>query len=235
MMTIVVGERPITKEFQMHRGLLCFHSTYFKNLLDGPFMEGGSNSHDMPDVTIDTFQMFYTWLYTSNVTDIDGVSDSDLPCDDFIYLYVFADYYMVQNLKNRALELYFLSVFKKWLLHPSLAEFIYDHTTASSPLRLLHIDIMSELSSWADWAEDVVDLPKEFIADLFDVCRKEWVVPGSGYGLVRNGGKEGWFKAKRGNFCERYHDHSKREPRAITEPRCVKSSSSLFFLILDTD
>ncbi|KAF2820416.1 hypothetical protein CC86DRAFT_361136 [Ophiobolus disseminans] len=201
MMTVVVG----TKEFQMYRGLLCFHSEYFKKLLDGPFKEGGSNKHRLADVTPDTFTMFYNWIHTSTVTDLREQSDAELEYDDLVNLHAFADFHMVQQLKNRSLELYFMCLASKWVAPLWCTSFMYEETTEKSRLRALHVDILAETSAFDNWRTDAKQFPKDFIADIFDIFRKQKTVPGSAFAL-RNGGTADWINSKRDSFCEKYHN-----------------------------
>ncbi|CAO2658101.1 Nn.00g073610.m01.CDS01 [Neocucurbitaria sp. VM-36] len=212
MMTINVGKSPSVTTFEIHRGLLCFYSSYFKKLLDGPFKEGGSSSYNIPDGTADTFQMFFSWLYTGTVMETAGVKDVDLEYMQIIDLYVFADFLMVQELKNRALELFFSS-YRKWSPHINCTDVIYENTTKNSLLRRLYVQVLLELNSFKNWPKYAEHLPKEFIADLFDFCRKMKIVPGNPIERGSNGGEREWAALKVTHFCGAYHEHIEAEPR----------------------
>jgi hypothetical protein len=202
MMTIFVE----TTVFNMHRGLLCFHSEYFKNLLNGPFKEGGSNAHTLSNVSSDTFTMFYNWMYTGRVVDCDQTADADLEFEDILNVYVFADFHMIPQLKNRALELFWQHMTKCWEVDLNLSSQIYDLTSESDPLRKLHIDIIVETHELNDWHEDQERMPKEAIVDLFDSYRKLCIAPGSMPGL--DVGTSDWILKTKKKFCKRYHEHA---------------------------
>jgi hypothetical protein len=205
MMTIVVEDGT---EFQMHRGLLCFHSEFFKKLLDGPFKEGGSKWQTLPDVSRNTFTMFYNWIYAGTVENSDKISDADLSNEDIVDIYIFADYHMVPHLKNRALELYFLQDLQKWVVQINPSSRIYNNTTQSSMLRKLYADLLLETYNFEDWREDQAIMPKDLIADLFDTCRRLGVAPGTSYGISGPGKSVNeWIKQKRRDFCAKYHEH----------------------------
>ncbi|KAF2246923.1 hypothetical protein BU26DRAFT_488328 [Trematosphaeria pertusa] len=208
-MTILVEQGGRKKKFQMHRGLLCHYSEYFNTLLNGGFGESGRNFHKLTEVEIDTFQVFFYWLNTGVISDGGG---QDLQKVEIIKVYVFADCYLVQELKNKILEALFLSDVKTWAVSSFINPLIYDQTPEGSPLRKLHVDLTLETEDFKDWREHLEHYPKEYLADLFDACRERKVVPGSAFGLD-NGGTEGWIKEKMAHFCERYHDHTKPEAR----------------------
>jgi hypothetical protein len=201
-MTIVVaGEH----EFQMHRGLLYFHSDYFKNLLDGPFKEGGSNRHALSDVSLDTFTMFYNWMYTGSVVNSAGASDADLDRISVIDTYIFADFHMVPQFKNRALELFYLVEVRSWTEDIFISSYIYAKTTESSSLRKLLMDESVETYNFEELRKHQKSLPREFIADLFDTYRKLGIAPGSMPGLKK--GNNPYIQKKKQSFCANYHEH----------------------------
>lgn len=210
-MTIVVGG----KELQMHRGLLCFHSAYFKKLLDGPFKEGGSNTHTLKDVSSDTFTMFYNWAYTGIVMDSNEVADTDLNYFDIIHIYEFADFHVVAQLKNRALELYFSKFCKDWSINILNSAMLYEKTAESSSLRRLHTDQLLQTWDFEDWRNISKDVPKDFIEDLFDRCREQKAVPGSLFGVRK--GRDTWIKEMAKSFCTKYHEHVDLESSASIE------------------
>lgn len=125
MMTIIVGDR----DFQMHCVLSCFHSEYFRNLLNGPFEEGSSNTHTLSDVSHETFTMFYNWVYTCTAINIRDKEDADLSWADIVNLYIFADYHLVHQLRNRAVELFFMHMVKEWVLDLQCTPRMYENIT----------------------------------------------------------------------------------------------------------
>jgi hypothetical protein len=209
MMTVFIGEDKAFK-FEIYRGILCFHSEYFKKLLDGPFMEGGSNEHCLTDVSYETITMFFTWICTGTVTDSLGQSDSDLSNTDIVNLYVFADFHMVQQLKNRAVELFFSRLARTFSVDMYCTIEMYEETSEGSPIRKLHVDILMDLFDFDGRRADLRSLLKDFIIDLFEGHRKRKTAPGSLMG-VHGGGRHDWIKRKRATFCKDYHEHDEPE------------------------
>ncbi|KAH7080077.1 hypothetical protein BKA63DRAFT_234670 [Paraphoma chrysanthemicola] len=149
MITIVITDAGDCK-FQVYHGVLCFYLEYFKKLLDGPFKEGGSTCHVLNDVTFDVFLMFYSRMNTGTVMDSLESADADLSSEDLVRLYVFADFYMAEQLKNRILELFFMQMLKDWAISTPVTSLVYDKTTQISLLRKLHFDVCIETSGLAN-------------------------------------------------------------------------------------
>jgi hypothetical protein len=206
MMTIITTDG---SEFQIHRGLLCFHSEYFRKLLEGPFTEGGSEKQTLSDVSCDTFTMFYNWMYTGTVVNSTEQPDADLGYDNIVNIYIFADFHMVPTLKRRALELFWLHMLKTWTVGMDLTSRIYKHTTGFASLRKLHIDLMLETCTFENWREDEEKFCKESLADILDACRKLGIVPGSRTGILSNG-IQAWIMEKKKDFCVKYHEHERK-------------------------
>jgi hypothetical protein len=209
MVTIIIGDGPASKQFQIHRGLLCHHSGLFKKLLNGRFKD--NDSHVLPAEDPDTFQLFYDWLYSGEVVCDEAM---DLHGKAIVNLYFFADFHIVQQLKDRALELYFLRFLKDWEASQNLTRVVYEKTAGNSSLRKLHVDILIEtfgfqnLRAWMD--ED----PKEYLVDLLEVCRIKQIAPGSCSAFNQ---LTQWVEEKKVRFCELYHEHSKVESHPVYE------------------
>lgn len=88
---MVVGPDDATKQFNIHRGLLCYHSEYFARLLNGSFKEAGSDTLGLADVRVDTFETFFYWIYVGVVEyGRNGTSQSWFKG---VRAYIFADYH----------------------------------------------------------------------------------------------------------------------------------------------
>jgi hypothetical protein len=210
MVTIIVGQRPDTKTFQVHRGLLCHYSGLFSRLLNGPFRD--NDSHSLPTEKPESFQLFYDWLYSGEV-----ICDetTDLDSKTIVHLYFFADAYVVQQLKDRTLELYFLRFLKDWEASQDLTRVLYEKTADKSALRKLHVDILLETFGFENIRDYIDDDPKEFMVDLVETCRDKQIFPGSCKAF--NGLAE-WVEEKKACFCEIYHEHPMLESYPVYEP-----------------
>jgi hypothetical protein len=210
VITITVGTNGSLKEFQVHRGLLCHYSGLFRTLLNGRLKS--HNSHSLPEEKSTSFQLFYDWLYSGEVVCDDA---TQLGARAIIDLYFFADMYMVQELKDRALELYFLRFLKDWQAPQDLTRSIYEKTADVSSLRKLHIDILVETFSFENLREYMHDDPKEFLVDLLEACRDRQTAPGSCSAIDEF---SQWVENKKARFCELYHEHARLQSYPTFEP-----------------
>jgi hypothetical protein len=210
MITIVVGQGSAIQNFQVHRGLLCYHSGLFKRLLNGPFKH--NDSHALPTEKPATFQLFYDWLYSGEVVYDEA---TELLPKTIVELYFFADAHMVQQLKDRALELYFLRFLKDWEAPQDLTRIVYEKTAGASSMRKVHVDILIETFGFENLREYIDDDPKEFFIDLLEACRDRQVSPGSCSAFIKF---TQWIEEKKARFCELYHEHPALELYPTYEP-----------------
>jgi hypothetical protein len=181
-----------------------------RTLLQGPFKN--NDSHVLPNEKPETFQLFYDWLYSGEVFCDETM---DLNPEVIVHLYFFADAYMVQQLKDRALELYFLRFLKDWEAPQDLTQVVYEQTADSSALRKLHVDVLIETFSFENIRDYMYDDPKEFVYDLFETCRDRQVYPGS---CTAFDGLNKWVVEKKARFCELYHEHQRLDSYPVYEP-----------------
>jgi hypothetical protein len=170
MMTVIVGQSPDTETFPVHRGLLCHHSGLLRTLLQGPFKN--NDSHALPNEKPEIFQLFFHWLYSGEV-----ICDETLDLNPkiIVHLYFFADVYQVQQLQDRALELYFLRFLKYWEAPQDLTQVVYEQTADKSALRKLHVDILIETFGFENIRDYMHDDPKEYLLDLLEASRDRQV------------------------------------------------------------
>jgi hypothetical protein len=214
MVTITVGQGDSQKIFQMYRGLLCFHSEYFKNLFEGGFKEAHSDAHMMPDTAVDIFELFYAWVCTGTISKSDGTCDSDIDHAIISRLYAFADYHVVEELKNRTVELFFIRTAEKWQRWFRGTQDLYDRTAEGCSLRRLHTDTLLMTYKFSNFRTRVRDLPADFIADLIEAGRAKGIVIGNPPAQNR----ATWFTDMKQNFCKNYHEHTDTSNQRSTEP-----------------
>jgi len=200
-LTITVGEGNAKRDFQVFRGLLSHHSAFYKRLLTGTLRD--INSHSLPYEKVGIFQIFHDWLYSGELAGEDGV---DLDAKEIVEVYVFADYYMVHELKDRALDLYLLRFIRDWTALQDFTAIIYEKTSEDSSLRKLHVDILIETFGFENLREWLSEDPKAFLGDVMEACRDRGIVLGSCPG-VANGRGAHWIAEKKATFCQNYHEH----------------------------
>lgn len=101
---VLVG--PGKKEFRIHKNLLVAASPFFKEALDGPFAEAGSQQVSLPEHEPEIFGRFSDWLYAGTVVHDSRALSSikqELPAD-MCWLMVFqlADSLMIPGLQLEA-------------------------------------------------------------------------------------------------------------------------------------
>ena len=67
----------------VHKELLCFYSKYYTAALKGNFLEAQKDRFEVP-LSSENVEAFVRWIYTGQI-------DDDMPVDDSIHLYIFAD------------------------------------------------------------------------------------------------------------------------------------------------
>lgn len=148
----------VTKDFPVYRGLLCFHSDFFNNALNGPFKEGGSVIYTVTDCSIRTFTLFFNWM-NAGVVSL-GMDEEHSPTEideiDAVLLYVFADFYAIPALKNGALGIYLMTAAQNSVVEFRAIHTMYEHTPESSLLKKLVLDVLVDT-----WEFNVRDLEQE--------------------------------------------------------------------------
>jgi hypothetical protein len=217
MMTISVGQGSSARDFQVYSGLLSHHSALFKRLLISP---QDQISYTLSHESVDIFQIFYDWL---NSGELVGENDADLTVREIVEVYVFADFYLIQELKDRALDFYLLRFFKDWTAPQEMTSRIYEKTPEGASLWKLHVDIMVETFGFENLREWMHDDPKVFLADVMETCRDKKIALGSCPG-VANGRGALWMAEKKARFCEKYHEHPILDSYPTFEPMHVNGN-----------
>lgn len=151
-----------TRDFQVYCGLLLRRSNLFQKLLAGPLKD--RDTHRLPQVNAKVFQSFYDWMFSDELV---GEDDAGLTRDNYIELYVFADLYMVQRLKDLALGHYLLRDITDWRVDWGHLSVLYKRTSQTSSLRRLHVDLPLETFSFKEIHDHIDDLPKDFSGTLW--------------------------------------------------------------------
>jgi hypothetical protein len=197
----------LTHSFQVYRGLLCFHSGYFNNLLTGGFREAGSAEITIKDVSVEVFKTVLFWLNTGKL-----YSQYAPPFEHrFIFeLFVFADKYVMPRLKNNVVEAFAERLFRKFQC-PNRTDvaYLYDNTIAGSPMSRILVDFYIK-QSFNDHDEYEACHPA-FLAEVLRTVRNNSVR------IARRVSEDAtaWYKDFKDNRCD-YHDHI--EPNATRRP-----------------
>ena len=200
--------------FEIHKGLLCKHSSYFRASLEGGFKEAKEGVVELPEDDPKIFNIFKTWLYSKKIViDRDG-TDTDCPSFSLCQLYVFADARGVPELQNAVInqladargftELVFVEA--RHLLK-YYGFYLYSNLIRSSPLRRWLIDRVCWDEGFAFLVHNELDDeefwqgPREFLLDLWivrDTIPRPIVASNAPFNK---------------NSCETYHIHPDGEER----------------------
>jgi hypothetical protein len=94
--------------FIVPKTLLCNSSAYFKAALNGPFIEGQTQTIDLDDEDPSIFRTYIAWLYQGQLNSQDIQEDLDDPQDFGLHIaevIVFADKRNICELKNDAISM----------------------------------------------------------------------------------------------------------------------------------
>lgn len=109
---IVIKVAPSMREFQVHKGLICHHSAFFRAALMGNCKES-EGVVVLENEEVATVETFVLWLYTSRLfNNIDTarnryneIGDTTRISKQIIDAYMFGDYRGVPMFKNAAVDL----------------------------------------------------------------------------------------------------------------------------------
>ncbi|KAL8761612.1 MAG: hypothetical protein Q9184_002287 [Pyrenodesmia sp. 2 TL-2023] len=144
VVTLKVGPKGCRSRYQVHKGLLCHVSPYFKAAFERDFKEA-SGSITFPEDDSEDWERFIHWLYKRKLQITSLAEPTPLiRYTDLIDLYILADKYDIGLLKNHIMRCLFRTVHHYRNLHSnqglpcdSLVEHIYNLTPGHSTLRQL--------------------------------------------------------------------------------------------------
>ncbi|KAF2738216.1 hypothetical protein EJ04DRAFT_573936 [Polyplosphaeria fusca] len=137
---ILVG--PNRTRFLLHTSLLINSSPYFRAALTGPFLESATQSLQLPDVSLDVFELCVSWLYTSTLPP--PYKDDKPAYYTLLHLYLLADRLCLEALRNTVTDtIALLADRTNSVLTPSDTRILYEQVADSAPLRKLVLDLFA--------------------------------------------------------------------------------------------
>jgi hypothetical protein len=216
LITITIGPPGAEKDYHIYRRLLCSHSKYFDNMLNGGFKEASQDTPKVADIDVNAFQCFFYWLNTGVVhidmadcpekadTTIDEVDQTrfEYVWGNVIDAYIMADYLQAQRFKNALVDyLYLYTEAEGTLFSPSIKR-LYENTMKGDLLRKLIVDISIQEHSSGQVEEDDPDLyAKEYLLDLIFAIKDK-----KNFGSSTD--TKSFMRNMRACFCALYHGHS---------------------------
>ena len=212
-MNITVSHNEKKKEYQIHGGLLAWHSAWFAAALDPTntaFKEGQAMGIEI-EASFDVFDAFYCWLYTGRLRDallhaIDNQATREVVADMLyppslvlVEIWAFADLRGIPAMSNAAIDMLHERKFFIWRVEGSIIKPVYENSPPGSTLRAFCVDLFTLPESFGSLA--VLDsdvLTVEFLLDVMPVFFKR----------ARDHGEKIQRKEWLGlNRCK-WHDHS---------------------------
>ena len=148
MVRIRVGTGEAVEVFELHKGVLCFYSEYFRVALRDEWTEGKDNELALPTEDPATFRLFRDWLYLQKVVDAttnhyEAPHTIEVLCD----LWAFGDRRGVPLLMNEAIDVIRNQVVKSTSAAIKNMPTIYANTMPGSKLRTFMVDLFTKHDS----------------------------------------------------------------------------------------
>ncbi|KAG9531086.1 hypothetical protein KCU93_g2178, partial [Aureobasidium melanogenum] len=163
VVTVEVG--PEKKAFIIHKDLLFFYSDYFRTAFKGSFKEASEGKLSLPEESAKIFYIFNSFIYTGQLSDMDGVTGMDLTAYTLSALWIFGDKYLAPAFQNMAIDRLVERIETRLKPLDKIMTYIYERTMVDAPLRKLAVDwqvyggnptTKESLSHWPP--EAVIDL-----------------------------------------------------------------------------
>lgn len=153
--------------FDVHRGLICHHSTYFHSALKSEFVQG--TKCILPAADKDPFRVFMRWMYTLRLHEPETTfTMQNGGAQPMIMAYVFASMRGIPGLKNAIIDLLLRNQIKLKFIPTSCLQYVWTNTTPDDALRKLFLDwyIYNPLKS--DIFDYYNQYPVEFMCQLMN-------------------------------------------------------------------
>ena len=160
---------PEAVNFGIHKGLLCRESAYFRSCFNSTFMEAREGRVTLEDEDPEVFKRFNEWLYTGKVL-YDDETYENISFAPLLDLYVFAERRLMPRLQNACIDALISKDKESPHLPPALpVQHVWDHTSVSSPMRRLLVDLHVRFGDMRDILasdEDIELYSKDFLAAI---------------------------------------------------------------------
>ncbi|KAK5165651.1 hypothetical protein LTR04_001090 [Oleoguttula sp. CCFEE 6159] len=165
---VQLGSGATAKEYAIHKGLISHHSLFFRKALNGYFREAAENRVTLDDEGPAVFHIFYLWLYSSRLYDVNKLKPNHVPLSEetLVRTWVFGDKrgvpgFLVTLLANR------------WTADEAIVRLAYKNTLEGSPLRKLYVRFVAYTRSADKFFEldgkaqkEGEGFPMDFMRDL---------------------------------------------------------------------
>lgn len=188
-------------EFQVHRGLISYHSSHFRNALKGRSSNRKEKTITLPAFEIDSFRVFMRWMYMSRLhePDVTFTMNTITSATEMIRAYIFANSRGIPGMKNAIIDALVEAQAKDKKIPMACLQYVWSNTAAGDGLRKLFLDWLTFNKLDKSLFDVYTQYPAEFCCQLL-----ERVVEPASRPPYRN--QEQWLQSK----CQ-YHDHTSAE------------------------
>jgi hypothetical protein len=155
------------------------------------------------------FRVFVTFLETGTLShpNLRSMTASSHVFRFLSELYAFAGSFDAHAFRNAVLDAVLLRIMSapRDLPYENVQD-VYEHTTSSSSLRDLVIDVVLHIGRSRDLSRKEDVLPKSFLVDCLKMADEDGIVP---FQMTRE-----WLEGKAERMCTEYHVHGREELRA---------------------
>lgn len=197
------------KQYEIPRGLLEWHSSYFAAALD-PESDFYTSDSIHLEHSHEVFDAFVCWLYTGRIKDPAPIADDINAClkdhySDFevlIRVWTFSDMRGIPALGNAAVDAMHGRVAAAWASFENAdINFVYSNTRKSSLLRKFVVDAEVLTMTFSGYLKELEDSRCDSNAEFLIEALPLLVKRGEGSKTIK---REAWRKLDR---CQ-WHDHS---------------------------
>jgi hypothetical protein len=169
---IRVSGLKMQESFTVHKGLLCFYSSYFQAAFNSVFVEGQTDEIDLSEEEdADVFKRFVFWLYR-------GTFDRDeaWSFEQKIRLWAFGDRRIVPLLQNLVLDEIRSEIVQTATVPTEKLDFLYKSTAPDASLRRFAIDVICRTMSPATMmpSNPKSQWNKQALWDMLNVAWRGW-------------------------------------------------------------
>ncbi|KAK0100250.1 hypothetical protein ONS96_007533 [Cadophora gregata f. sp. sojae] len=177
LVTLLAGDSPT--KFVVHTYFACHYSPVFDAAFNGNFLEGQTQEYKIQDVGEETVRLLVHWLYTQKLDTIElqylrkhhdpkdfGV-DSLSQTKALIQLWVLGEKLLIPRVQNSALDEILRIRYHTGISVPTQYLYIYENTSAGSPLRRFFVDLcVSRCKNPPRYNDSSDRYPKEMLLDI---------------------------------------------------------------------
>jgi hypothetical protein len=175
VVTVIIGTEDSKQTFIIHKDLICHYSPFFSAAFNGNFIEGTTQTMNLPDIDADIFGLLVHWLYTQQL-DLDP-KDRDSNVLPLAKLWRLAERCLITKLQNSIMDT--LTPLVEYAEKQNLKDFLHYayESKEKSPLKRLAANRMAwtvTAHALGAWIEDE-HLPEGILIDIVMSLKKDHV------------------------------------------------------------